>query len=200
MIVLASSSPRRAALLQAAGIPHEVCLPPDALEERHEAGWATLDPKATAGRLALLKALSVARGSAPGCLVLGADTVVSFRGQMLGKPESRAEAQQMLRSMAGEEHQVITGLSLVRAGSGLLLGDVVCTRVLLKPRCDEAIEDYLEAGLGDGKAGAYGIQDALFGPMLERIEGSFDNVVGLPIEALRRLLKQASEDECACPH
>jgi septum formation protein len=146
-----------------------------------------VSPTAWAEALAYFKARSVADG-APGRRVLGADTLVTCDGRLLGKPRDAADARRMLRYQAGRAADVITGVALVRvdpAMSNCRLGHAV-TRVWM--RDDPAfIEAYVRSGQWKGKAGAYGIQDT-GDALIERIEGSFDNVVGLPIELVQRLL------------
>jgi septum formation protein len=195
-IVLASASPRRRDLLASLGLDFAVD-PADGEEPRPEPGEA---PEAYAVRMAEAKAGEVA-GRHSGAAVLGADTIVVLDGNgpaapvgpvILGKPADRADGLRMLRSLSGRVHRVVTGCCLVLPKSpGRSPQEVrfsVSTRVAM-PRLDEAaLRAYLATGEPDDKAGAYAIQ-GLGGFLVERIEGSYTNVVGLPLwEVLERLL------------
>lgn len=185
-LILASGSPRRRVLLAELDVVFEVVpctLPePSAKPERvAPAAWATA--------LAYFKAAAVAREHVDRW-VLGADTVVACRGMLLGKPRGRDDARRMLELQAGVRSDVITGLALVRVGgaverrlthaaTGVWMRDDAATRAV-----------YLQSGDWAGKAGAYGIQtvgDAL----VERLAGSFSNVVGLPLATTAKLLAAA---------
>lgn len=182
-LILASSSPRRRELLEAAGIACQVC--PPSLDEPQDCPPSLSSP-AWAESLAYLKARSVAERF-PARLVLGADTIVVCADRILGKPRDLADARAMLELQAGRESQVITGIALVRADFAPLrrLAHAV-TRVWMRD-CPAEREDYLAGGDWRGKAGAYGIQN-VGDRLVERIEGSFSNVVGLPVELVRALL------------
>lgn len=182
-LVLASASPRRAELLRATGIPHVVAaadvderLPPEA------------DPKASAERLARLKA-AAARGRHEGRWILAADTIVDLERRILGKPRDAVEAREMLQLLSGRAHEVHTGVALVQP-SGILNSGVATTRVLFRELAWREIEAYVEGGEPMDKAGAYAIQGE-GGLLIERIEGPWDNVVGLPLQLVRRLLLEA---------
>ncbi len=143
-----------------------------------------------ASRAALANAAGKAREVAsrfPGCAVLGADTVVSLDGAILGKPRDGEEASSMLHRLSGREHEVYTGLCLIADGREQT--DVVCTRVRFAALTEELIARYVASGLPMDKAGAYGIQDGY--PLVGRYEGSYSNVVGLPVERLRDILREA---------
>jgi MAF protein len=120
-------------------------------------------------------------------LILGADTIVALDGAILGKPADEAHAQAMLERLSGRAHEVLTGLSLVRTGDGRALTESCETRVYFKPLSAEIISVYAASGEPMDKAGAYAIQEG-GGGFVERIEGSYTNVVGLPVELLRRML------------
>lgn len=183
-LILASASPRRAALLRQAGIPHRVVL--SGLQDEERPG--SLAPGEAAIFLALQKARRVARSLREG-LVLGADTLVFHRGEILGKPADGDEARRMLRLLSGKEHSVITGLALVDARRGKHECCFAETRVLMRVLGDELISAYVATGEPMDKAGAYAIQGkaALF---VERIEGCYFNVVGLPLHQLSLLLSR----------
>lgn len=183
-IILASASPRRRELLDSIGVAHEVR--PCALVEPERAP-PRLAPRAWAMSLAFYKARHVS-DSTPHRTVLGADTIVVVGGRILGKPRDIDDARRMLEAQAGCWAEVVTGVALVRSDmSGLerrLIG--VVTRVLMRDDSAER-ERYLATNDWQGKAGAYGIQD-VGDRLVERFEGSFSNVVGLPTERLMPLL------------
>jgi septum formation protein len=185
-LILASASPRRAELLTAAGFRFEVRVtdvdeqvrPNEApreyvrrlAREKAERAWEW-EPPATAGQ--------------DECMVVGADTAVVVDGEILGKPIDDADAERMLRRIAGRTHLVQTGVS-VRAADGHR--DAVAeTVVYVNPLADEELAWYLASGEGRDKAGAYAIQ-GLASRFIPRIEGSYSNVVGLPVEVVGRLL------------
>ena len=179
--VLASNSPRRRELL--ASVLADFTVEPSRYRE------------VSAGLPARETALSFARGKAeevfsrrPGCAVLGADTVVCLKGRILGKPKDGEEAFSMLRALSGKEHAVYTGLCLLTPAGRR--EETVKTRVFFRPLSEELIEEYVKSGLPMDKAGAYGIQDGY--PLVERYEGSYTNVVGLPLEALTGMLRAAA--------
>ena len=183
VLILASASPRRHELLRSIVTRFDVRVCP--LEEPHRRP-ADVSPSAWATALAYFKATAVA-DDAPGRWVLGADTIVTCGRELLGKPRDLADARRMLHLQAGQPCDVITGVALVRGGDcprRYLLAAV--TRVWMRDDPAE-IEAYLESGDWAGKAGAYGIQN-VGDKLVERIEGSFSNVVGLPVERVRRLL------------
>ncbi|HEX9726905.1 MAG TPA: nucleoside triphosphate pyrophosphatase [Gemmatimonadales bacterium] len=182
MIVLASRSPRRSELLALLRIDHTV--EPAEIDERPYDGES---PGHAAERLALAKARAVARRR-PGCAVIGADTIVVREGVMLGKPASTADAEAMLRGLAGRRHQVVTAVALVRGADEWARTDA--THVWIRPMSDELIRAYVETGEPMDKAGSYGLQG--FGAVLvERIEGDAFGVIGLPVRLLFDLLEAA---------
>ena len=188
-LVLASSSPRRAELLQAAGLPF-VVRPASVDETRH----ADEAPDAYVRRLAVAKACAAA--AAPHELVLGADTVVVAGGASglvcLGKPVDAADAAAMLRQLAGRSHEVLTGVALVRAGEAVAV-DVAVTRVTFAPMRDSDVAWYVATPEPYDKAGGYAIQ-GLASRFVTAIEGSYANVVGLPVELVCRLISGAGEN------
>jgi septum formation protein len=180
MLVLASRSPRRRELLQQAGIPCET------LAVNVDESVDPLEPPGDhVRRLALLKA-QAGFARRPDALVLGADTIVAVGGEILGKPRDAADAARMLRLLSGREHTVLTAVALVaRRGTAV---DVARTRVWFSPLTDEEVRDYVASGEGLDKAGAYAIQ-GLASRFVDRIQGSYTNVVGLPVALVYRLLK-----------
>ncbi|RKY07958.1 MAG: septum formation protein Maf [Planctomycetota bacterium] len=137
-------------------------------------------------RLGLAKARTVAKefGS---LLVLGADTVVDFEGQIVGKPKDAADAERITRMIFSRPHKVITSVALVRIDDGLEIIETAITTVYPKKLTDEQINEHIKNGDWEGKAGAYGIQET-GDEFVERIEGSFTNVMGLPMELVEGLL------------
>ncbi len=181
MLILASRSPRRRELLARAGFRFLV-RPADAgAEESWREGE---DPRTHVERLARAKA--AAAEADPEDVVLGADTVVVVDGEVLGKPADAAEAVRMLRRLAGREHQVWTGVCLKRGARELV--DSERTLVRFAPLEESEIQEYVASGEPLDKAGAYAIQ-GLASKFVERIEGCYFNVVGLPVAKVYRLLK-----------
>ena len=184
MLVLASASPRRQQLLRWLGVPYDL----DAadIDERPGANEPATE---LVSRLARAKAAAVS-ARRPGAWVLGADTIVELDGVMFGKPADPAEAVVMLARLAGREHRVATGFALLSPGGGLHAAGRVVTRVLFRPFDERVIEAYVASGESEGKAGAYAIQ-GLGAGLIERIDGSFTNVIGLPLAEVERALEEA---------
>ena len=180
MLVLASQSPRRKAILSAAGI--EFVTRPASIPEERLAGE---DPREHVRRLARAKA--EAAQAAPGEIILAADTVVVVDHQVLGKPESEEQARWMLRQLSGREHEVVTGICL-RAGERMV-EDAETTRVRFVPLSAQEIAEYVQSGEPMDKAGAYGAQ-GLASKFIDRIEGCYFNVVGLPVALVYRRVKE----------
>lgn len=182
MIILASASPRRRALLEMLGIPFRVV--PAHVPERQEPGEL---PETMAVRLARAKAVGVA-GSHPGVPVLAADTVVVLDNRVLGKPVGPEDAERMLGQLSGREHRVVTAVAVARSGEVYERYDV--TRVWFRTLTPERIRDYVATGEPLDKAGGYGLQG--YGSVLiERIEGDCFSVIGLPVRFVVDLLEQA---------
>jgi septum formation protein len=184
-LVLASSSPRRADLLRAAGLPFVIRAA--AVDESRFAAEA---PEPYVRRLALAKAR--AASAAPHELVLGADTVVVAGMACLGKPADAAEAAAMLRQLAGTSHAVLTGVALVRAGEPVAV-EVATTQVTFAAMTDAEVAWYVATPEPYDKAGGYAVQ-GLASRFVTAIEGSYANVVGLPVELVCRLVAAAGED------
>ena len=177
-LVLASGSPRRREILHFLGLDHEV-RPPD-VEETLRPGEG---PAAAARRLAVDKA--TASAGAPNELILGADTLVVLGTKILGKPADAADAVRMLLKLQGRDHEVFTGLAL-RMGKRVE-ADVAVTRVWFRSLDAAECEEYVGSGEPLDKAGAYGIQ-GLGAALVERIEGEYFNVMGLPVQLMLSLL------------
>lgn len=178
-LVLASRSPRRAELLSSAGIEFQIRVAD--VDEAVIPGEAPLE---YVTRLAREKAAAVP--ASPDEIILGADTTVVIDGQILGKPEDAADASRMLRALSGREHQVITGVC-VRRGDDVQAG-AVTTTVWFRTMSEAEIAGYVASGEPMDKAGAYGIQ-GLAAQFIPRIDGSYANVVGLPVHLVCDLLE-----------
>ena len=188
-IILASQSPRRKELLGQMGIS-DFIIRPAVGEEKAAPG---LTPAQLVEALSLHKGLEVA-STAPGDLVIAADTVVAVDGQVLGKPHSKEEAVQMLTALSGRTHTVYTGVTLCRDGD--VLTEHEATQVRFRPLTAREIEAYVATGEPMDKAGSYGIQG--YGALLvEGIEGDYSNVVGLPVCRLGRMLARFGVDALA---
>ena len=184
-LLLASGSPRRADLLRAAGIPFEVF--PVEIDEHFRLGEK---PEHAVARLAEAKA-AVAAASHADAIVLGADTTVVVRGEALGKPTDPADAARMLRLLSGRSHDVLTGVCLSRQGRRLV--HVEPTRVRMAQLGESEIAWYVSTGEPFDKAGGYAVQ-GLGSRFIEGIDGSYSNVVGLPISSVYELLKELGCD------
>jgi len=183
-IVLASASPRRAEILRDAGIPFEPI--PAHVDEARREGEA---PMELVLRLAEAKARAVAAQADGPCIVVGADTEVVLDGDVLGKPGSAEHARAMLRRLAGQTHEVITGLALIRLPEGALRSEREVTRVTFAPMSAEEIAEYVASGEPFDKAGGYAVQ-GLGGRFVTRVEGCYFNIVGLPLARLYAMLRE----------
>lgn len=186
-LILASESPRREMLLRQIGLKFQV--EASGADENVPEGSSARE---LAEKLAVDKARLVASHRDSG-LVIGADTVVVLDGRALGKPVDDAEAAEMLRSLSGREHQVITGVAVVDASSGQTRSDAVVTGVTFAPLSEDVIGRYVATGEPMDKAGAYGIQ-GFAALLIERIDGCYFNVVGLPLRRLAELLAEFGYD------
>jgi septum formation protein len=183
-LVLASSSPRRAEILRQAEIPFEVVAP--AVEEESRPGEP---PVELVRRLAEEKARAAAVRVKGPALVVGADTLVLLDGKVYGKPATAEEAAAMFRHYSGREHEVVTGIAVLRLPEGTLRVEHETTRVTFASMSEEEIADYIASGEPFDKAGAYAIQGR-GGRYVTRIEGCYFNVMGLPLERLYRILRE----------
>ncbi|MBE7086142.1 MAG: septum formation protein Maf [Clostridiales bacterium] len=187
--ILASASPRRKELL--GQLVEKFDIIPSCAEEVVE---GNPDPETLVKMLAKQKAAEVAtREIAKGKIVLGSDTVVALDGKVLGKPKDEAEAFLMLSALSNRTHEVFTGVCFsypCKDGGREEYVDVACTKVVFERLTKEQIEEYIATGSPMDKAGAYGIQD---GGLVKSIEGSFSNVVGLPIELCADMMKKIEQ-------
>ena len=180
-IILASNSPRRREILAAAGIRFEVI--PSEIEENITAD----SPEELVKGLSLLKCTDVAEGMGPGFIVIGADTIVVHDGQIMGKPKDGADAFNMLKSLKGDTHAVYTGVTVIDTDTGKEMTFNERCEVRMFDVSNEAIRKYIETGEPMDKAGAYAIQGrGAF--LVERINGDFYTVMGLPIARLMKVL------------
>ncbi len=182
-LILASASPRRAAILQEHGFNFTVVFPP---EDDPSALPANLQPADFAEALSIQKANAVAQKLNDGLLLSG-DTVAALGNEIFGKATDREDAERILRAVTAVTHQVITALTLLDAKTGRTMTRHATTAITMRELTDSEMSDYLSTNAWEGKAGAYGIQDH-GDAFVEKIEGSFTNVVGLPIELLKEML------------
>ncbi len=180
-LVLASASPRRRDILRALGLDFSIL--PVAIDERRLPGET---PEEMVLRLARAKAAAAADGSAR--LIIGADTAVVLGDEVLGKPRDEAEGVRMLLRLSGKVHRVLTGVA-VRGASGVA-DAISCTEVTFRRISRDEARDYWHSGEPADKAGAYGIQGR-GGVFVERLEGSYSGVVGLPVFETAELLSRA---------
>ena len=178
--ILASSSPRRFELLRQIGLPFQSIVP--SVDESTD----RTDPFEIVSELSARKAAAVAKNN-PISVVIAADTIVVADGQVLGKPKGETEAAEMLRSLSGRSHYVYTGVTVIcdeRIETGICR-----TEVFFKPLSEEMIAGYLHTNEPFDKAGAYGIQGK-GAVLVDRIDGDYSNVVGLPLSLLYEMLKE----------
>lgn len=181
-IVLASASPRRSDLLRQIGVDFRVL--PSNIEEVLPHG---MHPAEAVEELALKKALSVSENLKDGSLVIGADTIV-VKDDILGKPSDEYDALRMLHILEGDIHEVLTGVAVVDLSTMKYIKGHEKTKVFMKSLTDEKIKAYIDTGEPMDKAGAYGIQGK--GALLvEKIEGCYFNVVGLPLGKISEMLE-----------
>ena len=183
-LILASSSPRRRELLEQIGVLFDV-----KVADVDETPQADESPENYVQRLALAKARKVAQGLTQPCL--GSDTSVVLNGKIFGKPQSDENAREMLQALSGQSHQVMSAVAIVQHTQDGERSDVrlVSTKVTFKKLSSDQIDMYIATGEPADKAGAYGIQGK--GALLvEGIEGSYSNVVGLPLTETAMLLEQ----------
>lgn len=179
-LILASGSPRRRELLDLMGLTYTVETPD--VDESFSGR-----PSETVMEISRRKAAAVAARHSDS-IIIAADTLV-FADGALGKPHTPERAKEMLRSLAGNWHHVYTGITVINTRSGRILRNVDKTRVHLVPMTEQEIDAYVATGEPLDKAGAYGIQ-GMGGMFVDRIDGSYSNVVGLPMSMLRTMLEQ----------
>ena len=186
-IILASASPRRKELMAQAGYEFEIQV------SHKEEVYTSTEPSEIVKELALLKAKDVAQmNEKSNLIVIGADTVVAYDGLILGKPESEEDAFRMIQNFQGDKHQVYTGVAILsydENGNETVINHAVKTDVYVNAMSDEEIWKYIHSDNVKDKAGSYGIQSG-FAIHIEKIEGDYFNVVGLPISYVYNELKR----------
>ena len=185
-LILASASPRRKELLELLGAPFEI------RTGNTEEKLTSDTPEEAVKELSLQKALAVAGEEEEETVIIGADTVVVFEGQILGKPKDEEDAESMLKMLSGKTHQVFTGVTLLQRVLGKWKQHTFaeCTEVTFYPVSDEEIRAYVATKDPLDKAGSYGIQGP-FGIYVREIRGNYSNVVGLPVSRILYEMKQA---------
>lgn len=184
-VVLASGSPRRKELLRQMGVKFSCHT------SSREEIIRSMDPESVVAELSAMKAEDVAEQEEGSVLVIGADTVVSHRGEILGKPKNDEDAVRMLSLLAGDTHEVYTGVTVLIKEEAKIVKRVAftqATRVQVYPMEEQEIRSYVATGEPRDKAGAYAIQ-GLFAPYIRGIEGDYYNIVGFPIGKLYQKLK-----------
>ena len=177
-LILASQSPRRQQLLQLLRVNFTV--KPADIDEAMD---PTLPPQQEVARVSRLKAEATPRN--PGDVVIAADTIVVLGNRVLGKPTDKADAITMLQALSGRDHQVMTGITVLRDGDAITHTEI--TDVHFRPLTEDEILSYVETGEPMDKAGAYGIQ-GYAAPFVEGIRGDYYNVMGLPVCRLQQML------------
>ncbi len=178
-LILASGSPRRRELLTRMGYSFEICTP-------------DVDENVSGHASDIVRTLAVRKGRAAAThytdgVLIASDTLVSLNGEPLGKPVDADDARRMLSSLSGREHEVFSGVCLIDVATGREEVQVVRTGVWFREITDQEIEDYIATGEPMDKAGAYAIQ-GIGGKFVKRFDGSYENVVGFPVDAVREML------------
>jgi septum formation protein len=182
-IILASQSPRRKWLLEQVGLEFDII--PSSFEENIEGEKFT--PKLIES-LAYNKALEVSERTEQEALIIGADTVVILNNQILGKPKDEKEAAQMLQKLSNNTHKVITAVAVIDKYEDKTIINHTISKVTFKKLSEREIQDYIKTGEPMDKAGAYGIQ-AYGSIFVTKVEGCYNNIVGLPLNLLSEMLK-----------
>jgi len=182
-IILASASPRRKEILEKTGLKFKVD------ESDYEENMdIRFNPRELASRHSIGKAQAVA-AKYSNALIISADTIVLLKNRIFGKPRNRKEAREMLKTLNGKAHTVITGYTILDTDTGKKTTKSVESKVFFKRLTDDEISTYIKSGEPLDKAGAYGVQ-GLGALIVKRIEGDFFNVMGLPLNALAESLKK----------
>ncbi len=189
-IILASGSPRRKEILTQIGADYEVIV--SDCEENAE----STEPDKLVKELSGRKAAAVAEKVSGAAVVLGADTVVSFEGKILGKPKDKEDAERMIAMLAGKTHQVYTGVSLIikeENGESKTIAFAECSEVRVEAMTKRQIAEYVATGESADKAGAYAVQ-GMFAPHIGGIRGDYYNIVGLPVAGIYKRLYEIGID------
>lgn len=182
-IILASSSPRRKKLLEKIGLKFKIV--PSSLNEEVE---QNLTPAKLVKSLSLQKAKDIAKRE-KNAIIIAADTMVFLGDEIIGKPKNKTHARQILKSLSGKFHFIITGFTIINSADNKTITRSVKTTVYMKKMTNQEIDDYIKTEEPLDKAGAYGIQ-GLGGKFIAKIKGDYFNVVGLPLPALIKSLKK----------
>ncbi len=182
-IVLASASPRRREILSGAGYSFDIQIAD--IDEN----LGVTDPELLVRELALLKAAASAKNVCGDALVVGADTVVSLDGEIMGKPENRADAKRMLTALSGKVHQVYTGVCVLDARSGSATSRSDVTHVTFRDLTEAEIDEYIATGEPDDKAGAYAIQ-GIGAKLVAALDGDLNNVIGFPLWLFEEMINE----------
>ncbi len=189
-IVLASGSPRRKEILAGIGASYDVIV--SDCDER----TTVTEPAELVKELSYKKAEAVAKEVAGPAIVIGADTVVSYNGNILGKPKDRVDAKRMISMLAGDAHQVYTGVALIiieETGERKVITFAECSEVLVDTMTNRQIEEYLNTREGEDKAGSYAVQ-GIFAAHIKGIHGDYFNIVGLPVAGIYKRLYEIGID------
>lgn len=182
-IILASTSPRRKEILEKTGIPFETESSP--YEEDMGQG---LPPEDLAKVLSHGKAEAVAK-KYNDAIVIGGDTFIAYEGKILGKPHTPEKAKEMLQMLSNKQHSVYSGITVIDSKTGKTISEVVETKVCFRNLSNKEIDYYIGTGESLDRAGAYAIQE-IGGILVEKIEGDYYNVMGLPLSKLLEILKK----------
>jgi septum formation protein len=182
-IILASTSPRRRELLEKTGIVFEIV--PSSYEEDVS---LNMSPAELVIFLSKGKAEDVSNKN-PGAVIIGADTIIAFDNKVLGKPHTKENAKETLSMLGGKKHSVVTGFTIIEKSANKSVSKAVETKVYFKNLTDKEIEDYINTGEPLDKAGAYAIQ-GIGKKLIEKIEGDYSNVMGLPVLNVLETLKE----------
>lgn len=189
-IILASGSPRRKELLSLMGVTYEVMV------SQKEEKLQDVEPSGLVMELAKMKACDIAEQVEGPAVIIGADTVVSCKNKVLGKPKDTEDARQMITMLAGNSHEVYTGVTMVIKEANQterMITFYEATKVYVTPMSEEEIRSYVATGEPMDKAGSYAIQ-GVFAPYISKIEGDYYNIVGFPISHLYHAAKEAGID------
>lgn len=189
-IILASKSPRRKKLLEIINLKFTVVAP-----EIEEIIDPELPVEALVIELAISKARYVAEATKSPAIIIGADTIVILDNEILTKPNTEAEAEEMLEKLSGRTHQVMTAIAIIDSGTGKTVTSYKITEVTFRSLSSSEISAYVATGSPMDKAGAYGVQDDFGAVFVSRINGCYYNVVGLPLEELYKKLKEFTDAE-----
>lgn len=181
-IILASASPRRKSLMEVLGLDFEI-----KISECEEIIDKNKNVEEIVMSLSLQKAQAVAKDSDNNNLVIGADTIVSYKNEILGKPSNHDDAVRMLKLLSGKTHSVYTGFTIINTSDNAIITDYEKSDVTFKNLTEQEIDDYVNTGEPMDKAGAYSIQ-GIASSFVENLNGDYNNVVGLPIYKLSKYL------------